>query len=226
MTVIVGKVLDRLGHAVHSEPYATDPRDWSRPFGIRHVHSGEALRLRSTQAARIPVDIGHDPYRLVGEVRLLAETADGDVWMVAECDRELPATRAPRYLSADVRGPHSGDVELRSVAITESPAMIGMRPIRVLDLDLADLTDAQLLTMRAHDDAHAADLLTRARDQQHQQRYQRSAPIVVHRSATAATDWLRTSDDTPPASAGWVSPSGRPSGRLRYGQPGRILSVR
>ena len=223
MTVIVGKVLDRLGHATWLE---------SRPdpvigFTVTRTCGGQPLRLRSSQAARIPVDVGHDAARLVGEVRHLEANADGDTWAVADINRPLPPD-AKLYFSADVVYRDADDVTLRAVGVTANPAMVNLPAVDILAgvQKVATLDDNAVLRLRRVD-PHLAGLLERARAAARTRRP--GAPLVVHDLRPPARDrGVAVDADGAPLGNTWVDWNGRACAGpgMRHGQPGRVLAVR
>lgn len=154
MTIVAGKLLDRLGHA--SQLQATPGGPYG--FEVRRRCFGEPIRLRATQDRFVPLDVDHvDP--IIGRVLHLEQTDDQDTWAVAQVDNPgaLP-TRRPLYFSAKVVGNRAA-AELLSVAVTDRPAMVGLPPLQILP-GLALDDQAQLLSLRPTA-PHMCELLQR-----------------------------------------------------------------
>jgi hypothetical protein len=226
--LIVGQLLDREGFCVRSKVVAANHP--GRTFDVRNVHSLEAIRLRPVQRA-VAVDLDHDPSRQVGELVHLEEDGRASTWAVADVDQDkLPA--GPLYYSSQDVGPDDA-AELRGIAITRSPAMTALSPIRVVGLEADQLSEADTLRLRRAD-PFLAGMLERARLAIGSRRY--GDPIRVHRPAPPVErlmggGYLADGELVPaqPRSAGGRmvrDDEGRVVGPLEYGPPGRILSVR
>lgn len=128
MTVIAyGTLLDKDGIA--SQRYWRADNLWS-PVG-RRAWTTPAAEVRSIQAAKIYVDLDHDPKATIGEIiHLERNEQTGALWGVAELDGIDPAPDARAFFSIQARHFRDGsDVRIESVAIVEKSAQTGLRPI-------------------------------------------------------------------------------------------------
>jgi hypothetical protein len=99
---------------------------------------------------------------------------------------------------------------LTALGLTTAPATVGAQPITILRGDVRSSADRSSwqISWRSHH-----PLLARALDHLGPSAWQRTTTRLL---------------DLPPVTHGWVGPEGerRPYGPLRYGPPGRVLSVR
>jgi hypothetical protein len=126
----------------------------------------------------VPITDGHGG-PLLGRLQHAEVGAGGGAHIVGEVYAPLPAgdQHGRLYFSAEgaVRG---GDLELRAVAITASPAMM-LAPVRVLsEMTVGDMPQARQLALRTRD-PHSALLLQRAQDAVRRRRH--GAPVAVGR---------------------------------------------
>jgi hypothetical protein len=148
--------------------------------------------------------IGHDWSAVIGAVRHLeAGACPQEAWAVCDVD-EVPDD-LPLYCSLEGRrGGHDGAV-LSALGITARPASVGLAPLRLLPGNVRGLPESVTLRLRCTE-PHFARLLERARASAKRRRY--GEPIAVEdRSAPPVEEY-------------------KPVGPIRYGLPGRILSVR
>ena len=95
------------------------------------------LETRSTQANRIPVNVGHDDDKELGEVLSLHRTSQGVVWALAVCDagnaNRLLGYGGPLYFSPKTwRNRDDGtDITIEHVAVTERPATVCIPPLEL-----------------------------------------------------------------------------------------------
>jgi hypothetical protein len=138
-TTVWGVVTDRLGATVWEST-------WIDHRGAAHCERTYALHpaaeFRSIQPARIEVDLNHRG-QAVGRVVHLERTADDTLWGVAVLDSIEPSdldafgrSWFSATVSAERRGVHRRDIELRSLSITKSPAGVGLAPLRWLAGDI------------------------------------------------------------------------------------------
>jgi hypothetical protein len=208
MNTVVGILSDPDGLAYDRTRY------WASP----------ASEYRSLQAARIPVDRDHDG-RWVGRVVHL-ERSHGSLWAVAEVsvgpyvgvwvgDERVEVEPEALYWSAE-RTPFDGDVLLRSLAITMSPARIAAQPLLWFEGGLANRGNWQLDGRRL--DQPLAGILERA----DKSRFRRG-PIAIHDRDQPAVDpslahWRRLARGA--ASSGDPEDDG-----LHHGPPSPVLAV-
>jgi hypothetical protein len=126
-TVLIGPILDRLGHAQQT-------RRTQGHFGLELRHetfwatSGD--ELRPVQPNIIPVRIGHQ--EIIGELVHLERNASGTVYGVAVVDPEIP-TDAVIFFSAETDSNSDGtDVVLEGAGLVTESAQVALRPVRVL----------------------------------------------------------------------------------------------
>lgn len=143
MNTVLGILCDELGLASTRvlEQGPTRPelrfKAWATP----------SLEVRKVQAARIPVDLGHD-HDWVGEIIYLERDKTNRLWAVGHV-QELPRVRVkvgdttyvlenePFYWSVERRAaPGFRDIIIDSVALTASPARVSPQPVKILDGDL------------------------------------------------------------------------------------------
>jgi hypothetical protein len=147
-----------------------------------------------------------------------------------EADK-LPS--GPVYFSSEDVPPDDAAV-LRGVAVTRSPAMTALHPVRLAGLEADQLTQADTLRL-ARQEPFLSAVLERARLAMRQRRYG-DRTLVVHKpppklERLVGGGYLADGEvvATQPRSAGRAmvrDDEGRVVGPLEYVPPGRILSVR
>jgi hypothetical protein len=119
--LVAGPFADRLGHCLQYD-------------GARRVSFAEpAWQYRSAQPCAIALDWAHNPSVPLGWVRALAVDGRGSNWALAELRAGAVLPRYDRlYLSPERVDAVSG-LELRSMAVTSTPATIALDPLQEID---------------------------------------------------------------------------------------------
>lgn len=212
MTVVtvVGPIADKVGAAVTIE------------HGRPKYHSTPSLQYRRAQV-RAPVHFSHQGAE-IGQVEHLELLEDKQLVAVAtvtiDDDTDLSGDW---YWSPTVRySDDRGAIDLLECSLTRTPATVGLRPVVVLDGDLRhgfvrDRWQRQTFSSRVR------AMYERAADSA-----QHGGPIMIRTSDELAAERRSSTEDTPtprPRLAGGHEMR-RPAGRMQYGPPGRVLSVR
>lgn len=197
-TTIVGQVTDSLGCSAHLDVWA-DPNNPRRAFYQREFLAAPASEYCDRQPATIGFDWNHADR--LGEVRYL-ERRNGGITMVATSDIDVIATfDEPLYLSPSIgylaqRGGNAvnaTNVEIRSIALTPSPATVGLNSVKLIPGDLAAARDYAACRRELRG---AAEIIGRARQYCRDRRpgdahviadEPRPAALEQHRFATAPT---------------------------------------
>lgn len=203
---VIGILADELGHATDYRG-----RHWATP----------AAQYARVQDPRILIDREHDHQR-VGEVVHLEHDLYDRLWAVAEVDADAIDPFVPVVVGGEtVRVPvdtfysaeriiddSDNTALLRWISLTSRPARVAPQPVEIRDGTVHVDSAARWPIGPLRDlDRSAA----RARIQR---RETGGGPILVrHAGETATRAWSRSGDEPP-------------AGRMMYGQPGRILSVR
>lgn len=171
MTVtIVGVLADELGAASQITVIPYGGPSAGRNFDCRREYfSVSSLHYRSVQAAAINVDRDHD--QVIGEVKYLERAPNGQLHAVCEIDgADLDG---PLYFSPAIRYRDGGrDVELRGLALTATPATIGLPPVDAVPGTIADAA-----TKVVYQHGFAGQLIRRARE--YDRRRKRGEPLVI-----------------------------------------------
>ena len=139
----------------------------------------------------------------------------------------------PIYFSSEDVPPDDAAV-LTGVAVTGSPAMTALRPVRVVGVEADELAQADTLRL-ARREPHLSAMLERARLAMRSRRFG-DRTVVVHKPPAklerlAGGGYLADGElvaAQPRSSGGRMvrDDEGRVVGPLEYGPPGRILSIR
>jgi hypothetical protein len=215
--VLVGIVMTRDGlcqrQALAADGWSIRAESWSC----------SGLELRSQHGRHMPLNVGHDPSQIIGEVLALHRTHEGAVWAVASADEWIAEVDEPLYFSAECTANRSwGDIAVAAVALTTAPAMLAMRPVEVMRGRIDNGYDREGWRLegvrREAVDAALAHLQHRRRD--------RRAPLIVSGEAFVegralsdleGAELLQVLEDQD-----WDR---RALGRLEW-RPGTILNVR
>jgi hypothetical protein len=210
--ILYGQLADSIGAAVCHSLGPRAPHAHT-PTLTRHVDVFPSDRYRPMQN-RCRVDRDHDPRRSFGRVAYLELTGNGQLWAVAETDARLDPERH-WYLSPQLRyrtypDPFPRDLRLEAVSVVSDPATVGLQPVRQLTQTLGAIPTGVAHRLPAFD----RGLLERAAQARHDQGDSNALPI--HGMRQPDSEQRTRERDL----------SERPTGGLRRGPPGQVLSVR
>lgn len=151
----------------------------------------------------------HDRRAAIGAVRHLEAGAHPqEAWAVADID-ELPDD-VPLYFSLEGRRGGPDGAVLSALGVTARPASVGPAPLRLLPGDVRRLSESATLRRSPFPPG------LRGRARASAKRHRPGEPLVVDDRWARPVDGGHFADDK----------NERPAGPIRYGAPGRILSVR
>lgn len=224
-TVIVAQLLDELGQAAQIRTRAVPSRH-PRGFDVEtrtHVHATPCRNLRSRQADRIPINVGHNKAATIGETVHL-ELLGRFLWAVGELDHDVdtgPWMASVETTATYTRGSAVGtDVEVTGFGLVARTAQTNLRPVTLIRGRLSDRGSWSLPEPERTLVEHAAEALSDRR--QHR-------PIQVRGLldpeqeealfyAQAAEQFYRSHPHEIPR---------QPAGALRHsGHVGRVIHVR
>jgi len=167
VTVVLGALADELGAASCWEP--VERRHQGRNFDVeRRFFKVPSLEYRSVQPITIGVDVDHG--RPIGQVKYLERT-NAKLYAVCEIDSGS-LSHGPWAFSPLVRHRDGHDIELLSLAVTKSPASVG---IGTLDAWPGTLREAAREVV--YQDGFAGELIRRAAE--YDRRRKRGEPLVI-----------------------------------------------
>jgi len=170
---IYGLVADEFGAAMQWVTVAANCR--GRNFAVRREFSSvPSTEYRSVQAAAIGVDVNHD--QRIGQLKYLERTGSGRLLAVCEIDGSSLGD-GPWYYSPEIRHRGGRDIELLSLAVTRSPASVGLGPITAFPGTLHDAARKVV-----YQDGHGGELVKRA--DEYDRRPKHGEPIVIQGTHT------------------------------------------
>jgi HK97 family phage prohead protease len=165
--VVVGCLADELGAV--SQLTTIHVRHAGRNFDVRREFSRmPSTEYRFTQASEIRVDVDHE--RPVGEVKHLELSRNGNLFAVCEIDGS--GLEGPLYYSPEVLHRGGKDIELRALAVTRSPASVGLGPLTAFPGTLAEVARGIV-----YQDGWTGQLVKRAHE--HARKRKHNEPIIV-----------------------------------------------
>jgi hypothetical protein len=222
--VVCGAIADALGATSQwvTVPY-TGPA--GRNFDAKREFSKTpSTEYRSVQAAAISVDVDHD--RPIGQLKYLERRTDSKLFAVCEIDAS-GLEEGPWYFSPEIRHRGGKDIELLALAVTRSPASVGLGPVTAFAGTLREAS-AKIV----YQDAWQGKIVRRAaafdaRRKRHEPLVVCSPPSVLRepepRYVAAPLVLTRSERDRipPQARPGW-----KPGDIEWSGHTGRVISVR
>jgi hypothetical protein len=178
-------------------------------------------QYRSAQPDVIGVDVDHS--RPIGEVRYLEFNGSGRLYAVCEIDGS--GLEGPLFFSPHVRHRDGLDIELLGLAVTTSPASIGLDPIDAFPAAL-DRAASQVV----YQDGFAGQLIKRAAAYNRSRKHGQPIVIVDLERERERERILRKRHVTPAEMMMLLDQEHdrRPPGKLRHGPVvrGSVLRVR